>query len=61
MLKKFFSLNKTICRKLLDCFPHLKNTIYDLYEKAVTDYLNLKQDQIIVDIGGGKCCPFAAH
>jgi len=61
MLKKFISLNKTACKKLCDYFPQAKTNIFELYEKVVTEYLNLKRDQIIVDVGGGKYCPFAAH
>ena len=61
MLKKFISLNKTACKKLRDHLPKAKTNIFEWYEKVVTDYLNLKRDQIIVDVGGGKYCPFAKH
>jgi ubiquinone/menaquinone biosynthesis C-methylase UbiE len=61
MLKNFITLNKTACKKLRDHLPKAKNNIFELYEKLVTDYLNLKRDQIILDVGGGKCCPFAEH
>jgi len=61
MLKKFITLNKTACKKLRDHLPQAKTNIFELYEKVVTEYLNLKRDQIIVDVGGGKYCPFAEH
>ncbi len=50
MLKKFISLNKTACKKLRDHLPKAKNNIFELYEKLVTEYLNLKRAQIIVDL-----------
>ena len=61
MLKKFITLNKTACKKLRDHLPEAKTNIFELYEKVVTEYLNLKRDQIIVDVGGGKYCSFAEH
>ena len=50
MLKKFISLNKTVCKKLRDQLPEAKTNIFELYEKLVTEYLNLKRAQIIVDL-----------
>ena len=61
MLKKIISLNKTICKKIHHCFPQEQPNIFWLYEKTVAEYLNLKRDQIILDVGGGKYCPFAKH
>jgi len=61
MLKKFITLNKTACKKLHDHLPRAKNNIFELYEKVVKEYLNLKRDQIILDVGGGKYCSFATH
>jgi ubiquinone/menaquinone biosynthesis C-methylase UbiE len=61
MLKKFISLNKTVCKKLRDQLPEAKTSIFELNEKVVKDYLNLKRDQFIVDVGGEKHCPFAEH
>ena len=56
MLKIFITLNKTACKKLCDHLPQAKINIFELYEKVVTDYLNLKRDQIIVE-GGGDTVP----
>ena len=61
MLKKFITLNKTACNKIGDYCLQPKTNIFELYEKVVAEYLNRKRDQIIVDVGGGKCCPFAKH
>jgi ubiquinone/menaquinone biosynthesis C-methylase UbiE len=35
--------------------------IFELYERTVAQYINSKPNQLVVDVGGGKSCPFAAY
>jgi SAM-dependent methyltransferase len=61
MFRGFFSANRRICRKFEPYLPQAKTDMYDLYEKVVAQYMNSMADQTIVDVGGGKACPFAEY
>ena len=61
MLNEFFSANRTICNKIELNLPQAQLNIFDLYEKLVAEYINRKNNQTIVDVGGGRTCPFAKY
>lgn len=60
-MKRLFALNKGWCNKLERYLPQARVNIFNLYDKIVAQYMNSKPDQIIVDVGGGKTCPFAIY
>jgi SAM-dependent methyltransferase len=61
MFRGFFAANRSICRKIEPYLPQAKTDLYDLYERVVAQYMNSRADQTIVDVGGGKSCPFAEY
>jgi SAM-dependent methyltransferase len=61
MVRRYFAANRRICRKIEPYLPQAKTNMYDLYERVVAQYMNSRADQTIVDVGGGKSCPFAKY
>lgn len=62
IIKKIFNINRNLCSRLAFFFPQAQEkSLFDLYEEIVSKYMNEKQNQIIVDIGGGKTCYFAKY
>src|SRR5947209_8158296 len=59
MLNKFVKVNRNLCKKAELYLPQAKPHIYRLYEAEVARYMNSRPKQIVVDVGGGKSCPFA--
>lgn len=60
-VSSFFKLNGKLCGKLKCYLPQARTDIFHLYQIYVARYMNLKHNQIIIDIGGGKNCVFARH
>ncbi len=63
-IRSFFAVNRKFCNEIEPYLPQAKmspDRLYDLYEKIVAQYMNLKADQLVVDVGGGKSCPFAKY
>jgi ubiquinone/menaquinone biosynthesis C-methylase UbiE len=61
MLNKFIEINRRFCNKFAELFPQKRINIFTLYEKVVGQYMNAKNNQIVIDVGGGKSCPFIKH
>ena len=61
MLKRFFEINRGLCKRIESRLPQARIPIFRLYEKVVVGYMNARPNQIILDIGGGKSCPFAQY
>ena len=61
MLKRFFEINRDLCKKIELRLPQAKTHIFLFYEKVVACYMNARPNQIILDIGGGESCPFAKY
>lgn len=61
MFDIFFAFNRKLCIRLAGFFPQARFKIFSLYERVVGQYMNSQLDQIIVDVGGGKSCPFANY
>jgi ubiquinone/menaquinone biosynthesis C-methylase UbiE len=61
VLNRFFATNQDLCSRVEHYLPQAKMNIFKLYETVVAEYMNSRQNQIVVDIGGGKSCPFAKY
>lgn len=59
MLRKFFDINRRLSDKVEVRLPHRWPSIYDLYEEMVARRMNSGEGKVVVDVGGGKSCPFA--
>src|SRR5208337_4821587 len=55
----FIAVNRGACRRLEAFLPQAKTSIFDQYIGVVADIVNGKlRNPIIVDVGGGRQCPF---
>lgn len=64
VLNKFFKINRNLCRKVKPYLPQAKMdvpTMKSTYEAEVARHMNSRPEQIVVDFGGGKSCPFANY
>lgn len=61
VLRRFFARNRYVCKRIESHLPQAKINIRHLYEQIVTRYMNSEAGQLVVDVGGGKSCPFAKH
>lgn len=62
VLSRFFALNRRLSEaleaRLPTAFTHHPHTLYKL---RVADILNRRPGQVVLDVGGGKDCPFLPH
>lgn len=61
MIRAFISANQRICWAIQRSLPHARIDLHYLYEKVVTGYMNAGPNLVVVDVGGGRSCPFARH
>jgi SAM-dependent methyltransferase len=61
MLRPFFEANRRMSRWVEARLPQARDNMYDIYERTVAQYMNARPDQVVVDVGGGKTCPFAKY
>lgn len=61
ILNGFFAFNRKICDKIEPLMPQTKVNLFDSYEKVVAHYMNSRPFQVVIDVGGGKKCPFAKY
>lgn len=59
VLRKFLEANEKLCDRLVPYLPQREPHIYELYEQTVARRMNAERGRIVVDVGGGKSCPFA--
>jgi len=59
--RRFLDINKKLCQKIEPYLPQTKIDLGALYIELVTRYMNSRTNQTIVDVGGGKSCPFAQY
>ncbi|MGH9454156.1 MAG: class I SAM-dependent methyltransferase, partial [Terriglobia bacterium] len=61
MVNGFFALNRRTSRFVERFFPQANVDMHGMYEKTVARYMNSKPGMVVVDVGGGKNCPFAKY
>lgn len=58
----FFEFNRRASRSVDRFFPTQANAdMHGLYEKTVAQYMNSRPGLVVVDVGGGRSCPFAKY
>lgn len=60
-LKAFIRANQRICNAIEPLLPHSRTNLFGLYIDTVSKRMNAKREQLIVDVGGGKSCPFSKY
>lgn len=60
-IKNFVETNQKICSKIETLLPYTKPDITGLYSSITAEYANKQNNQVIVDIGGGRLTPFAKY
>jgi ubiquinone/menaquinone biosynthesis C-methylase UbiE len=59
-LDAFLAVNRKACRRVEAFLPQARVGIFGQYTQAVTNLINeTPRKAIVIDIGGGKHCPFA--
>lgn len=61
-LKRLIGINRALCDHIETRLPQAQSNMFSAYIETVVKYMNEpgRPKQVIVDIGGGKNCPFAA-
>jgi SAM-dependent methyltransferase len=62
MLRRFIDANKSACDWVEDRLPRtFTRSLHALHEKATARLLNQAEGGVVMDVGGGHLCPFAAR
>jgi SAM-dependent methyltransferase len=61
MLRSFFALNRRASQWVARRLPHAQDDLFARYEEAVVAAMNERPGQVVIDVGGGKTCPFTAR
>lgn len=59
LLARFLECNRALSGKVEAFLPQARENIFLLYEEKVGERVLAAEGQVIVDVGGGKTCPFA--
>jgi ubiquinone/menaquinone biosynthesis C-methylase UbiE len=59
LIHNFVDANRRVCDAISQHLPQAQTRIFVAYEETVSDYVNRKPNQIVVDVGGGARCGFA--
>jgi ubiquinone/menaquinone biosynthesis C-methylase UbiE len=57
---RFFELNWRVCERLAGRLPHTRVNAFGVYERTVVRSLQTSKGAIIVDVGTGEVCTYAA-
>lgn len=60
MLRRFLDANRRLSHRIERRLPHARNNPYDVYPGIVARYMNARPNQLVIDVGGGRACSFAA-
>jgi SAM-dependent methyltransferase len=59
LLARFIAANRRMSRAVEASLPTLfKRHLFTLYKYKVAEYVNRRPGQVVIDVGGGKECPF---
>ena len=62
LFARFIATNKRLSKAIEDWLPDLfKRHIQTLYNRQVAGLLNRRPGQVVLDVGGGKECPFLRY
>jgi SAM-dependent methyltransferase len=61
MLRRFLDANRRLSRRLERYLPQAREDFFGTYETIVARVMNGRSGQVVVDVGGGKECPFAKY
>ena len=61
MLRRFLDANRRVSQRLELRLPQAREDLFDTYEATVARFMNARPNQLVVDVGGGKSCPFARY
>jgi SAM-dependent methyltransferase len=61
MVRRFFNANRRLSKWLEQRLPQAREDLFEMYEATVARHMNERPGQLVVDVGGGKTCPFAKY
>ena len=61
ILRRFIEFNQSVCAKIAEHLPQRRTDPYALYDQLAAEYMNAAQNQLVVDVGGGRTCAFTKY
>ena len=62
LVRRLVDFNKRLSAKLEKHLPQAKEDLYALYDRTVAEHVShLPEASLVVDVGGGRSCSFAAY
>jgi SAM-dependent methyltransferase len=61
VVSTFLRINKELCRRIEPYLPQAKANIWTMYVEVVARHMNARPNLTVVDVGGGRFCPFAKY
>jgi ubiquinone/menaquinone biosynthesis C-methylase UbiE len=61
MLRRLLDANRRLSRRIERHLPQARDNLFERYEEVVSGCMNERANQMVVDVGGGKSCPFAQY
>lgn len=61
MLRTFFDFNRRFSNRVERRLPQAREELFETYETTVARYMTARPGQLVVDVGGGRACPFAKY
>lgn len=59
MFRRFLDANRRLSRRFERYLPQASDDLFDEYEHIVAAHMNERPGQLVIDVGGGRSCPFA--
>lgn len=60
-VRRFMRANQALSATISDRLPHAKPDLEEEYVEAVRQHMSARNDLLVVDVGGGRACPFARY
>jgi ubiquinone/menaquinone biosynthesis C-methylase UbiE len=61
MVRRFMRANQELSAAVADRLPHAKVNLPEAYAEAVRLHMSASNEGLVVDVGGGRSCPFAHY
>jgi ubiquinone/menaquinone biosynthesis C-methylase UbiE len=60
-VRRFMRANQAVSATIADRLPHAKPNLHEVYTEAVGEHVRASNEGLVIDVGGGRTCPFAHY
>jgi 2-polyprenyl-6-hydroxyphenyl methylase/3-demethylubiquinone-9 3-methyltransferase len=60
-VRRFMRANQALSSRIEDRLPHAKPDLEEEYVERVRQHMSARNELLVVDVGGGRACPFARY